>query len=388
MGSGRARADGPLSARGPRRVALAIESSGPGGAENMVLGLARALREAGDAPVLVTLRPGWMTERAEREGLPVWIVPQKPGLDLAWVPRFAARLRRERISVLHAHEFAMSVYATAAARLLGLRAVATIHGHAWVTDRPRRALAVRVLHRVGMPVVAVSHDLAGFLADGLAIPLRDLVVIHNGIRIGSPPDAHARGERRRAARAELGLPAVEADAELVVAVGNLYPVKDHATLVRALAGLPGVHAAIAGRGDEEANLRALARQCGVADRLHLLGLRDDVERIFAAADVFVQPSRSEGLPLAVLEAMAAGLPVVATRVGGMPEAVQEGETGYLVPPSSPEALADALRTVLGAPDRGRSLGRAGWDRVKSEFSVERMTERYRALYAGRSRISR
>ena len=382
MGSGRARSDGPLSppaADGARRVALAIESSGPGGAENMVLALARALRERGDEPVLVSLRPGWMTERAEREGLPVWIVPQKPGLDLAWVPRFAARLRRERIGVLHAHEFAMNVYGGAAARLAGVRAVATIHGRQWVTARPRRALAYRVLHRLGMPVVAVSHDLAGFLAAGLGIAQSRIEVVHNGIEVAPLPDAGAATELRRAARAALGVPAA---GDLLVAVGNLYPVKDHATLVRALARTPEARVAIAGRGGEESALRELAAELGVSDRLHLLGLRDDVERVFAAGDVFVQPSRSEGLPLAVLEAMAAGLPVVASRVGGMPEAVRDGESGYLVPPAEPEVLADALRKVLEAPDRGLSLGRAGWERVRSDFSLDHMTARYRALYAG------
>ena len=143
----------------------------------------------------------------------------------------------------------------------------------------------------------------------------------------------------------------------MVAVGNLYPVKDHATLLRALARLPAARVAIAGRGDQEEPLRRLAAELGLSDRVHLLGLRDDVETVFAAADVFVQPSLSEGLPLAVLEAMANGLPVVATRVGGIPEAVVDGKTGLLVPPGDPAALAAALAAVLDADDRGACDGR-------------------------------
>jgi glycosyltransferase involved in cell wall biosynthesis len=166
----------------------------------------------------------------------------------------------------------------------------------------------------------------------------------------------------------------------VVAVGNLYPVKDHGTLLHALSRLPATRVAIAGRGDEEERLRGLAVNLGLGDRMHLLGLRDDVETVLAAADVFVQPSLSEGLPLAVLEAMGNGLPVVATRVGGVPEALVDGKTGFLVPPGDPEALAAALKRVLDSADRGACMGSAARERAEAEFSVDRMTDRYRQLY--------
>jgi glycosyltransferase involved in cell wall biosynthesis len=362
------------------RVVLALESSGPGGAENVVVRLARALRERGDEPIVATMKPGWMTERAEALGIPVWIVPQRPGFDYAWVLRFARDLRRARVDVLHSHEFAMNTFGSAAALLARVPAVSTIHGRNWVAGEARRGLAYRALRRLGVPIVAVSEDLAGFLALGLAVPRAKLEMIHNGIPLPSEPRADERARTRAAARAALGIPD---DRSLVVAVGNLYPVKDHATLVRALAQLTRARVAIAGRGDEEEPLRRLAAEFGVADRLHLLGLRDDVATVFAAGDVFVQPSRSEGLPLAVLEAMAHGLPVVASRVGGIPEAVDEGKSGFLVPPGDPDALAAALARVLDAGDRGAALGQAARERAVAEFSVERMAERYRALYLRR-----
>jgi glycosyltransferase involved in cell wall biosynthesis len=363
------------------RIVLALESSGPGGAENVVLRLARALRERGDEPTIATMSSGWMTERAQSDGLPVWIVPQRPGIDVAWVVRFARQLRRERIDVLHTHDFAMNTFGAAAALLARVPAVSTIHGRHWVTDRPRRALAYRALRRLGVPIVAVSEDLAGFLAVGLRVPRAQLQVVHNGIPIPHAP-AGDDPQRRASARGLLGIPS---DLALVVAVGNLYPVKDHATLLRALARLPGARVAIAGRGDQEAPLRKLAAQLGLADRVHLLGLRDDVDTVFAAADVFVQPSLSEGLPLAVLEAMANGLPVVATRVGGIPEAIADGQTGLLVPPGDPAALAAALGEVLSARERATALGKAGRERATAEFSVKRMTDRYRQLYDERIR---
>ena len=357
----------------PRRVLLAIESSGPGGAENVVLRLAEAMRSKGDEPIVATLRPGWMTGRAEEAGLSVWIMPQRPGLDPAWIARFARRLRRERIDVLHSHEFAMNVFGGAAALLARVPALSTIHGRSWIAEKPRRVLAYRALRRLGIPIVAVSEDLAGFLAERFGLPRTALSVVHNGIPVPPLPDADGRA----ASRAALGVPA---DGPLLVAVGNLYPVKDHATLLRAASSLDGARVAIAGRGDEEARLRALAEELGMSDRLHLLGLRDDVETVLAAGDVFVQPSRSEGLPLAVLEAMGAARPVVASRVGGIGEAVRDGETGYLVPPADPARLADALRRVLEAPDSGAGLGARGRARVEAEFSIDAMADRYRELY--------
>ncbi len=378
---------------GALRIALALESSGPGGAENMVVQLGLALRELGHEPIVVTLREGWMTERAAAGGLPVWIEPQRPGLDLGWVVRFARRLTRERIDVLHSHEFAMNVFGGAAAVLARVRAVSTIHGKHWIADRKRRAIAYRVLARFGVPVVAVSEDLARYLEAGLGIRRERIRLVHNGIPMrkqaardpGAERDArHSSASEHTSAAADraeirrgVGLPDAGV---LILAVGNLYPVKDHATLLRALPELPGTRVAIAGRGDEEPNLRQLAAELGIETRVHLLGLRDDVDRLLAAADLFVQPSRSEGLPLAVLEAMAAGLPVVATRVGGMGEAVVDGETGILVEPARPDELARALRSLLENEALRTRMGRAARARAEAEFSVETMARRYVALY--------
>lgn len=361
----------------PLRVLLALESSGPGGAEHMVVQLARELRCRGDTVIVASMRPGWMTERAAAAGIPVWIAAQRHGLDPLWIPRFALRLRRERIDVVHSHEFAMNVYCGAAARLAAIPSIATLHGRHWATEARRRALAYRALHRFGMRIVAVSHDLARFLTEGLGLSDGAIDVVYNGIDLPQPPSVAERARLRAEVRAELAL---ASGTELALAVGNLYPVKDHATLLQAAALRSGLAVAIAGRGGEEQRLRALAGALGVADRVRLLGLRDDVARLLAAADVFVQPSRSEGLPLAVLEAMAAGLPVVASRVGGIHEAVVDGETGLLVGPGEPDVLAAAIARVLDTPGWREALGHEGRVRVEQEFSVARMAQRYRALY--------
>jgi glycosyltransferase involved in cell wall biosynthesis len=371
-----ARDERPRSARAPR-VVLAIESSGPGGAEQVVLRLAEHLRARSIDAVIATQRPAWLTELAEQAGIPVWIDAQKPGWDPGWMLRLARRLRRERIDLLHAHEFAMGAFGGAAARLAGVRALVTLHGRLWVEGRRLRQRALRGLHLTGTGLVAVSRDLADYMARVARVPRAAVAVVENGIEIPPEPSAAEVAAVRASVRSELGL---APDATLLVAVGNLYPVKDHATLLRTLPGLANAHVAIAGRGDERPRLEALARELGVPDRVHLLGLRDDVRRCLTAADVFVHPSRSEELPLAVLEAMAAGVAIVATRVGGVPDAIVDDETGRLVEPGDVAALRRALADLLAAPDRRGSLGRAARRRVEERFSIDRMVERYQALY--------
>ncbi len=368
------------------RVGLALESSGPGGAERVVVQLADSLRAAGDEPVLFTMRPGWMTEAAAARGLRVEVAPQAEGLDPLWVPRFARRLQILGVQLLHTHEFAMNVYGGSAARVAGVPSLATIHGHAWSTERWHRRMAYRLLRRFDMRLATVSYELRRFLAGRFGLAESAIEMVHNGIRVPPKPPADDPAQRA-AARAEAGLPT---DGALLLAVGNLYAVKDHATLVRALARLPDARLAVAGRGEQEAALRALAAELGVASRVHLLGLRDDVDRLLAAADLFVHPSRAEGLPMAILEAMAAGRPVVASGVGGIGEAVVEGETGLLLPPGESERWAAALATLLRDAAARARLGAAGHARALAAFSETAMTHRYREIYAGlrRPRTSR
>jgi glycosyltransferase involved in cell wall biosynthesis len=364
------------------RVVLAIECSEPGGAENLVVLMGDRLRAAGHDPFIVCHEEGWLTKRAAAFDLPVWIVPQKLGLDLAWPMRFAHRLRRERIELVHSHEFGMNVYASIAALLAGIPIVGTIHGRHRVAERQRRIAAYRLLRRCGLEIVVVSRDLAEFLSGKFGLPAEAFHVIHPGIPLDGAPDVPTDRIGRAKARRELGFPP---DGALVVAVGSLFPVKDHATLLRAAASLPDVRIAIAGEGGEDAALRRLASELAITPRVHLLGQRDDVDRILRAADLFCQSSLSEGLPLAIIEAMAWGLPVVATRVGGVPELVQDGATGHLVPPGDSEALAAGIRRIHANPEEAARFGRAGMARARSHFSLGAMMDAYLTLYEHVSR---
>ena len=171
---------------------------------------------------------------------------------------------------------------------------------------------------------------------------------------------------------------------LVVAVGNLYPVKGHKYLVEALGLLgprhPSLHVAIAGRGETADALAAQADRLALGGRLHLLGLRSDVPNLLASADAFVMPSLSEGLPLALLEAMLAGCPIVATEVGEVGAVLAGGEAGILVPPGDSSALAAALERVLVDSGAARQMAKRALGRATQEYGLARMVGRYAAAY--------
>ena len=362
----------------PLRIALMIECDGPGGAELMMLELAKELRARGHTvlPVGLTHGTGWLGARFVAAGFePVTFELRRP-LDLAAVRALTAILREFRADVVHSHEFTMAIYGAAAAKRAGARHVITMHGGLYYAQVWRRRAALRWAARRSAALVGVSVATADALQRILGIGGSKLHVVPNGI----PLRTGARGRLR----SEL---AVAPGELLIVSVGNLYPVKGHAVLIDALAtlrGRAGWRLAIAGRGEEESRLRAQAATAGIGDRVHLLGFRDDIADILAAGDLFTMPSLSEGLPLALVEAMSFGLPVVVTRVGGVPEVVTDGAEGLLVPPSDPTALAAALRTLLDDAPRRQRMGDDARTRALRDYALSTMADRYERLYRGGS----
>lgn len=361
----------------PARVLHLIETGGPGGAERVLLEIVRHLDPARFASVVCLRKPGWLHDQCRALGVETVIVPLRRRLEWSWFRDVGRLLRRERIALLHAHEFAMNVYGAALGRAVGRPVVATVHGKGYYGDRRRRRLAYRAVARLAA-MVAVSEDVRGFLARAVGIAPGRITTIRNGIDVAAHRDA-------------VPAPGVRAAASgggewrwVVGTVGSLYPVKGHAGLLRAYRivreRVPGTGCVIAGRGALAEALREEARRLGIEDGVRLLGFRADVPRVLAALDVFALPSLSEGLPLAAIEAMAAGRPVVATDVGGAREVVTDGVTGFLVPAGDPASLADRLVAILRDPALAARLGAAGRARAAGEFSVARMVDRYAQLY--------
>ena len=367
---------GDLQSRvGGLRIAHLIECDGPGGAERVVAALATELQAAGAENVvfLPAKGEGWLARELEGSGVAV----EHFEIDRPLSPQCARGLvrafRRHRFDVAHSHEFSMAVYGAWTAWRTGVPHVITMHGGKYYNGRLQRRLAMRAAIAASDQVVAVSESLADAIAHDLGVVRSKVAMLSNGVRHAEPD--------RVTLRSELGL---SPEDRLIVAVGNLYPVKGHVYAIDALALLaarhPSVHLAISGRGELEGELLARAREHGLEHRVHLLGLRSDVPAVLAAADLFVLPSLSEGLPLALLEAMFAGCPIVASDVGQVRVALNNGAAGILVEPGDSSALADALDRLLSNPAEARRLGALASLHAAGEYDLSRMVQRYAAVY--------
>jgi len=351
-------------------------TSGPGGAEMIVSRLAGALDRRQFRSVVCLYGPGWLKEHCERQGFDTHVLEIGGMFDFGWVRKACRLVRREGISLIHAHEFTGNTYGSLVAKLVGVPLVATVHGKSYYSEQCKRRLAYRAVSRVGT-MVAVSEDLKRFIAAAVAIPADRIKVIYNGQ--GILPSVGTNEKQRL--KSELGLSDTE---KIVGVVGSLYPVKGHEYLLAAVPQVLKIHPwtkfLIVGKGDLEARLKNVVRNAGLERQVRFLGFREDVPMLLSLLDVFVLPSLSEGLSIALLEAMAAGKPVVATKVGGNPELVVDGETGYSVPARDAEALAAKICFLLADKCRATKLGENGQERVRQKFSLRAMADNYQKLY--------
>jgi glycosyltransferase involved in cell wall biosynthesis len=357
------------------RIALLIETDGAGGAERMVAQLALELEARGHSPV-VFIPPrgeGWLERELKGSRVEVdhyWL--DRP-FDPGCARELAASFRNRDIDIAHSHEFTMAFYGAWASRLARIPHLVTMHGHNYYYTAMRRRLALRAAFMSSGATVSVSHALAGLISRELLWPRNRMMVIPNGVRF-TPA-------RTSTLRAELGM---QEHDPVVVTVGSLYEVKGHRFLLEAQAQLsrryPNLHVVIAGRGEQQNALSDLARQLDVESRVHLVGLRPDVANVVAAGDVFALPSLSEGLPLALLEAMFAARPIVASNVGDVAAVLDQGNVGLLVKPGDVSELARGIDRQLSDPTGAGLMGERAANRADAEYRVERMTSRYESLY--------
>jgi glycosyltransferase involved in cell wall biosynthesis len=359
------------------RILQLVLSLNPGGTERLVIELARRLHARMPTAICCIDERGAWADGLEAAGIRVHELRRAPGFRPSIGLGVARVARAHRATVIHAHHYSPFVYG-ALARLArpGLRVIFTEHGR--LSDAPpssKRRFANRVVGMAASGVFAVSENVKSHLV-GEGWPAAAVGVIYNGIDVGPLPEARERAR----VRAEIGA----SERTLVIGtIARLDPVKDLGTLVDAMAALPADPATIAvivGDGSERTALEARVHRAGVSDRIRFLGQRDDARRWLAGCDVYVNCSVSEGVSLTILEAMAAGLPVVATRVGGTPEVVDD-TCGMLIPARDAAALAAALTSLGRDPDRRATLGRAARARVEERFTIERMVSEYARVYA-------
>lgn len=358
------------------KVLLLIDSfSDFGGAERLVGHIARGLDRERFEPVVCATRTAdrQAAETARAAGVRVVVLGRKRTLSVhAWL-RLWRELRQD-VDVLHAHKFGSNAWGSVLGRAARVPVVIA-HEHTWSFEgAPVRKLLDRcVIAPLVDAFVAVSHEDARRMAEIEKIPPSLIAVVPNGIPAPVAPSGHD-------IRAELG---VSTDAPLIGSICVLRPQKAVQTFLESVAILrrtSPVRALVVGDGPERGRLEALAARLGIAEATIFTGRRDDIPDVLAALDVVVSSSVFEGSPLALIEAMAAGKAIVATRVGGVPDLIEDGRHGRLVEPNDPAGLAAAIEPLLADAALRRELGERAARRQQAEFTLETTIERLQELY--------
>ncbi len=367
------------SAIGPVHVVHMIGSLATGGTERALVNflLAADRREFRHTLVCLGSR-GELAATVEAAGIPVRVLRIRHRHLLFSIPRLALWLRRERVAIIHTHMYWAALWGRLAGILAGVPVmVNSVHGPEFWKSRGQ-VWQERFLNHWTSRHIAVARD-------GLEIRVRRervrpdrILLIPNGVTIPVQPRDH---ELARRVRTEFGVPV---GAPIIGSVGRLVVEKGYEHLLEALklvrVEVPNLRWLAVGDGHLRPALTARAAALGLDDAVIWAGLRQDVESLLPAMDLWVMSSIEEGLPVALLEAMAAGCPIVATRVGGIPDAVDDGREALLVPVADPAALARAIVQLLRDPVRARELGDCARARVMAEYSVESVARRIEAVY--------
>ncbi|MEW6329960.1 MAG: glycosyltransferase [Pseudomonadota bacterium] len=367
------------------RILHVIETLDVGGAEAVVANMVNHASPGFHADICCLMRSGPIAARI-RPGVEIIEMGKAmEGNDYRIPFRLARLLRSRNIDIVQSHDWGTLLETAAAAMLAGTTAMHMAHGP--LNQYPpadRRASLKRRIRRQAerlaslklSRVIAVSDIVRRGLIEDVGIPAAKISLIHNGIDLSATPP---RGLEAR--RKELGL---SPDDVVLVSVGRLAGIKNYGLLLEALAraagAAPALRLVMVGDGSERSGLEATAARLGLSGRVHFLGARDDVRDWLALGQVFVLSSLYEGVSLALLEAMAAGLPAVVTRVGGNPEVVVDGECGFLVESGDAEGLARALVRLAREGDLRAKMGRAARARMEAEFDLKQAIKQYEEIY--------
>lgn len=350
------------------KIIFVLHSHGAGGAERHLLQLMQGLSASGIECIYAGPLDGWLGQQLQTAGFRCNHISFTGFLDLLSMLRLVRLIRYERADIVHGHLTRGAYYSGLAAKFSRTVNVATAHSTnagKWF-GRAKR-------------IIAVSDAVNRFLV-ACGYPQNKIRTVHHGV----PDYASLSRLSRETMHAELKLNKELNTAPVLAMVARFMPAKGHDVALRALASIKQKDWTLVLAGSLETpyakEMQALADQLGIADRIRFIGHRDDVHNIYGSIDILLAPSRREALSLTLLEAAAFSLPIVATDVGGIGEAVADGETGLLVPTEDPAALAHAIGTLLDNTDLRHQMGRNARQRYEQFFTLQGMTDRTIAVY--------
>jgi glycosyltransferase involved in cell wall biosynthesis len=366
------------ASRSPRRlnVVQMVDVIGRGGAEKALVGLALHLdRSRYNVTVCATRSAGNYQPLLDAAGVRTVIIGRRSRWEMHKLLGLVRLLRRQPVHVLHTHLFGSNTWGRLLGRLAGVPVIVA-HEH-WSSKSRREMWIDHLLYRLSDRILVPSRMSKRLVASSDDIPPDRISVVYNGVDITQFDKSD-----REAARAELG---IEPDNLAIGSVGRLSIDKGgQDILLRSLAHLREAHPEakllFVGKGPLRSDLQQLAQELAQGGAVIFTGQRADVPRLLSAMDIFVLPSLREALPIAVLEAMAARVPVIATRVGGVPEIVQDGLNGLLVPPGDEATLHVVLERLVADPQLRLTLGQAGRDHVEASFTLDKMVTKVEGIY--------
>jgi glycosyltransferase involved in cell wall biosynthesis len=347
-----------------------IATNEPGGAEVVVRDLARLFSKDGFNTTVSVAGGGWIAEELGRSNVSYEVRPYKPFLDIRYMLHLIRLIRKNRIQIVHAHMSQMNLFCSLVGRLCRIPTIATIHGISNQFATKRQAAYCCIMERLASKVVLVSNHLLSLYDEAVGHPGAKRLAIYNGV------DLAAFCGKEKSIRME--------EPYKIVMVGSLLPIKDYLTMLEAckIMKAKGLRFSlkIVGDGPERKSLDGRIIDMGLEQEVEILGFRQDVSEILQSHDLYILSSTHEGFSISAIEAMATGLPVIATRCGGPEEIVVEGVTGMLVPPSDSKALAEAIQFITAHVETANAMGIAGRQRVEKEFSITKMQSCYAQLY--------
>lgn len=368
----------------PIKVAHITLSMDAGGIENFILNFARSIdRKLFELTVGCLDHGGVLLNDIEKLGHKSFVLSRRPGLDWRLVLRLGRIFREGGYQIIHTHNQASHFYAGLAAKLAGVPClITTEHSRHYIDLKLRRRLEKRFLNFLTSAWVTVSDELADMAVETDGLPRSDITVIPNGIDADrfslreSPEHASCLIDLRRSLE-------IPRDIKVAIIIARLHPIKNHAMLLRAISSSDKLKdqllVLIVGEGELRRDLTNLSHELGLSRCVRFLGLRKDIPQLLALSDLFVLCSQTEGLPLSLLEAMAAKVPVLITRAANRAGLITDGTTGKIVD-NSPQALRGGMLEMIGRWEHSLALAEKAAYLVQESYSLESMMSRYIELY--------